>query len=219
MTMTISLPAVITITEEGLRSLRDACRDLDSAPTAGVTEIAEEAPIAPAERYLAVEFPLTWDLVEARDDESWQWPRVPLEKYDPFNVYEGKTSRGSIRLGIGRCRRTRTWGKDRIYLITFHVTAGGNRPLCEFLETDDYETSHELIAIIRGNGRLQRSMYDPGINPPSPYRHLRTEIYRDRINYKGSWDKQAVVAHKDDIQTMLNHSLIQAETRFNLKPS
>jgi hypothetical protein len=174
---------------------------------------------APGERYLDAELPKTWEFVEVRDGESYPWPnKQEPERYETFSVYEGTTSRGSIRLAVGRSRRTQTWGRDRIYLVTFHVTEGGKRPLCEFLETDDYEDTHKLVAVIRGNGVNQRSMYDPGVKPPSPYRHLALVIYSEYIRVKGAWNKWAVIADEDDADTMLNHSLIQAELRFGIRP-
>lgn len=34
-----------------------------------------------------------------------------------------------------------------------------------------------------------------------------------------SWDRQALVIREDDVDTMLNHSLIQADLRFDIRPS
>lgn len=173
---------------------------------------------ATAERYMDVAFPEHWELVATREGESYTWP-AGSDEYIDFNIYEGRTARGAIRLAIGRCDRTEVWGRDRVYLITFHITSGGKRPLCEFLETDDHATSREFIAIIRGNGDSGRGMYGPGVHLPGAYRKLRTEIYSDRIAFKGAWTKQAVVAHEGDIESMLNHSLIQADQRFDIRPS
>jgi len=211
--MPITVPAEVTFSDEILEILRGG----SGAPLAPAVIAAAAPPLAEGERYLDVEFP-DWVLIDERLGETYQWPKVPPEVYDPFTVYEGTTSRGSIRMGIGRCQRTQTWGRDRVYLITFLITKGGKRPLCEFLATDDYATTGETVAIIRGLGR-GRSMYGPSNVLPSPYRHLRIENYRDRIDFSGSWNKQAVVAHEDDAATMLNHSLIQADLRFNIRPS
>lgn len=183
--------------------------------------IAEQAPgvTPPApQRELAVEFPERWNEIEERSGESYRWPQDD-EYYDPFTVYEGRTSRGRIRLAIGWCERTNTWGRDRRYAIVFYISDGGKRPLCEFLASDLVEETGDYVAIIRGAGALQRSMYDPGMVLPGPYRHLRVENYRDHIDYAGSWSKQAVVATEDDIDSMLRHAMIQAELRFNLVPS
>jgi hypothetical protein len=75
-----------------------------------------------------------------------------------------------------------------------------------------------MVAIIRGSDG-GRKMYDPTAAIPRAYNALRVETYRDRIDYPGSWNKQAVVAHENDADTMLAHSLIQAQTRFGIRPS
>lgn len=210
--MPIDIPITITIPDEGVEALRQALlggTDPGSAPS----------PLPVGERYVDVEFPDQWPVVEVREGEAYQWPNVPLEHYDPFTVFEGTTSRGSIRLAIGRCQRARVFGRDRLYLITFHITAGGKRPLCEFVEADDYDSTREFVAIIRGNGTGKRSMYPPASNLPGAYRRLRIETYSDRIEWRGSYRQLAVVAHEDDAEAMLNHTLIQAGFRFAVEPS
>ena len=209
--MPITIPATITISDEDVLALRVALE-------ANIADARQTLP-ALGERDIDVEFPDTWQIVEDRENEAYQWPNVPRERYDPFTVYEGTTSNGSIRLAVGWCRRAPVFGKDRLYLITFHVTAGGKRPLCEFVEADDYESTRELVAIIRGNGAGQRSMYPVGSYLPGAYRNLRTETYSDRITFRGAYKQQAVVAREDDVGSMLNHSLIQADLRFAIKPS
>ena len=206
--MPISLPATITIDDEGIATIR-AALGLDPVRT----------PDDPEDPFgLDVEFPASWRIVEDRPGETYAWPQGE-DVYDPFTVYEGMTSQGSIRLAIGRCKRATVWGKERIYLITFHMRAGGKRPLCEFLETDDYANTGETVAIIRGTGESKRGMYGPNDVLPSAYRKLNSGIYRDYITVERSWDKQAVVAHEDDVDMMLGHSLIQAELRFDIRPS
>lgn len=215
--MSVNIPITITISDEGIEAIV-AALGLADGPARPSMAASDPDP-APGERYLDAELPKSWEFVEARDGESYPWPnKQEPEQYETFSVYEGTTSRGSLRLGIGRCRRTHTWGRDRIYLVTFHVTDGGKRPLCEFLETDDYKDTHELVAAIRGNGVNQRSMYDPGVNPPGAYKDLPRVIYSNYIRAKGAWNKWAVLAHEDDAATMLNHSLIQAELRFGIRP-
>jgi hypothetical protein len=43
---------------------------------------------------------------------------------------------------------------------------------------------------------------------------FRTQIYNERIDYPGAWNKLAVVAREDDDHTMLNHALIQSRRRY-----
>lgn len=210
--MPVSFPATITIDDLGLATLRSAVGGhvpLEISLSGGGAD-AEAPP-------LGVELPPAWRVVDERPGETYTWPQGD-DVYDPFTVYEGTTSAGRIRLAVGRCRRARVWGKNRLYLITFHVTEGGKQPLCEFLETDDYARTGKLIAIIRGTGSTQRGMYDPDTDLPDAYRTLETAIYRDHIRVDRSWDKQAVLAHETDVDTMLAHSLIQADHRFGIRP-
>lgn len=157
-----------------------------------------------------------WDFLLSRDGETYQWPEE-TEHYKAFDVYRGKTDAGTIDFAIGECDRANVWGRDRKYYIVFHVTAGFKRPIAEFLEADDHEENGEFVAIIRGK-EGGRKMYDPTDDLPPEYGALQIVTYRDRIQVSGSWNKLAVVAHEDDTSTMLNHALIQAQSRFGIAP-
>lgn len=166
------------------------------------------------------DLPASWHHVESRTNETYSWPGL-LEEYTTFDVYESRSASGRPmgRWAIGECERTAVWGRDRKYLIVFKLGGGGGskQPICEFLEADDFSTTHELVAIIRGSGgpRGQR-MFDPEAELPPYYAGLRVETYRDRISGTprlGSWNKLAVVAHKDDSTSMLLHAAIQVLLR------
>ena len=43
---------------------------------------------------------------------------------------------------------------------------------------------------------------------------FRTQLYNERINHPGAWNKMVVVAREDDDETMLNHALIQSRRRY-----
>jgi hypothetical protein len=212
--MPVSIPMTITVSDEGITAIIEALGlDAFIPPQAGGDD-------PDGERVLDIEFPDGWTPIESRDDESYRWPNAPEpEAYKQFDVYEGTTTQGTIRIGIGRCRRAHVWGKGRSYLITFHVTPGGGKyPLCEFLETDDYSDTQELTAIIRGNGPTRRAMYDAGVRPPGVYARFNVGIYSKYVRAPKAWNKWAVIAGEDDIDTILGHSLIQANLRFEIKP-
>jgi hypothetical protein len=208
--MPLTIRPTITLSDDDLAAILAAV-----APLRPSSSTAARPPSEPEDD---LRLPAGWSFVERREGERYTWPQGE-EHYDPFEVYEGRTSEGSIRLAVGRCGRTAVWGRDRIYLITFHVTPGGKQPLCEFLETDDYAQTRELVAIIRGTGESKRGMYGPADALPDAYGPLRTVVYRDYIDADRSWAKQAVIAREDDVATMLNHSLIQAALRFGIRPS
>lgn len=166
---------------------------------------------------MPLELPKHWRLVEEREGETYSWPQGP-DEYKTFRVYEGETSTGVVRLAIGTCQRVAARGKDRHYLMTHYLTpAGSKRPIAEFLETDDYDDTGDLIAIIKGKGGGAK-MYDPFDDLPTPYGPFRIETYRDRVDVTGSYEKLGVVAHEDDVDTILGHTLIQSQTRFGLGP-
>lgn len=181
------------------------------------TQANVQTDTTPTERVLDDKFP-SWRKLEERSGVSYRWPKNE-EFYSTFTVYEGSNEHGTIRMAIGWCDRTSTWGHDRPYAITFFVTDGGKRPLCEFLATDQYESTGECVAIIRGAGLRQRSMFGPNDVLPGAYAGLRVENFRDHISFPGAWNKLAVIANKEDIDTMLNHSFVQAQLRFNINPS
>ncbi len=91
--------------------------------------------------------------------------------------------------------------------------AGGKRVVVEFVEADDNKETGDLIAVIKGKNNGGAAMYDPTDDLPEPYSSFRVQTYRDRIDYPRSYEKLAVVAHEDDFETMLNHALIQVQTR------
>jgi hypothetical protein len=199
------LPELISLlSTNGFGAPRVAPASVDNAREEGVMPVATAVELA------------EWEFKLSREGETYQWPEL-VEQYSRFDVYRGANGLGTIDFAIGECGRANVWGRDRKYFIVFHVTAGFKRPISEFLEADDYEETRELIAIIRGKGG-GRKMYDPTDDLPIEYEPFRIETYRDRIDVAGSWNKLAVVAHEDDVATMLNHGLIQAQSRFDIKP-
>lgn len=222
----LRIPMVIEISDEGLASLRAAIIDpnpLPMTPTASPSAADTGSVAAPPgvpSRLTEVEFPYEWRLVEEREGETYTWPEPGgPDEYVTFRVYEGVTSAGKVRAAIGECERVAVRGKDRQYAITFLMTPGGSkRPIAEFLETDDYETTRDRIAIVKGKNGSPK-MYDPTDALPPEYGRFRIETYRNRIDYSGSYTKQAIVARDDDIDAMLGHTLIQAQTRRGLSRS
>jgi hypothetical protein len=212
--------AIFDVVEQRTRQMLNEIEELLAAGTADSGTSAVRRPgssrpgVVGTVRWL-------WSEVEDRYDETWGWPRqgggTNIEVYAPFKVYEGRSEEGRVRLGLGWCERTAVWGRDRRYIIAFHVRNGSKQPLVEFLETDDAATSGEFIAIIRGKGATRKEMYAPGDSLPRGYEHLRLEDYRSRV--EGGWRRLGVVAHEDDTSSMLDHALIQARLRYGVTPT
>jgi hypothetical protein len=154
-----------------------------------------------------------WRLVREREGESYQWPEV-RERYSRYRVFIGTTrAEGAVHIGLGGTIRKNKWGRDRKYVVAFLSSGSPQRPLAEFVATDDYEESRELVAVIRGSDGGRR-MYDAGDALPRVYKErFRTQLYSERVAYPGVWNRVVVVAHEDDDETMLNHALIQGRRR------
>ena len=120
---------------------------------------------------------------------------------------------GAVQIGLGETVRKKKWGRDRKYVVAFLSSGSPQRPLAEFVAADDYEQTRELVAVIRGSDGGRR-MYGLGDTLPAVYvERFRTQLYRERVDYPGVWNKVVVVAREDDHMTMLNHALIQGRRR------
>ena len=156
-----------------------------------------------------------WQFVDHREGQVYRWPRL-LEHYDAYEVYRGETHReGTVFISLGRAVRRGMWGMDRRYVVSFLSQRAPQMPLAEFLATDDYTETGELIAVIRGSDG-GRKMYRPTKDLPPAYEGFRIATYRDRVQIKGSLNKLAVITAETDTDTILNHALIQARRRGNL---
>jgi hypothetical protein len=160
------------------------------------------------------DLPEEWRLVRERDGESYRWPSG-RDRYSPYRVFIGTTrTEGAVQIGLGETIRENKWGRDRKYIIAFLSGGSPQQPLVEFVEADDYDQTHELIAVIRGSDGGRR-MYGAGDVLPTLYtERFRTQTYNDRVVHPGAWNKAAVVAAEDDDQAILNHALIQSRRRL-----
>lgn len=168
---------------------------------------------APARRGPA-DLPADWRLVRERGDASYRWPKR-RDRYVPYRVFVGTTrAEGAVQVGLGETTRKNAWGRDRKYVVAFLSSGPPQDPLVEFVATDDYEQTHELVAVIRGSDGGRR-MYGAGDALPAVYaQRFRTQIYNDRITHPGAWNKVVVVVGEDDHEAMLNHALIQSRRRY-----
>jgi hypothetical protein len=155
-----------------------------------------------------------WRLVRERGGESYQWPEQ-RERYSRYRVFVGTTrAEGAVYIALGETVRKNKWGRDRKYVVAFLSSGSPQQPLAEFVAADDYEETRELVAVIRGSDGGRR-MYGAGDTLPRIYKErFRTQMYSERVVYRGVWNKVVVVAREDDAETMLNHALIQGRRRY-----
>jgi hypothetical protein len=58
-------------------------------------------------------------------------------------------------------------------------------------------------------------MYSAGDPLPEVYRErFRTQMYSERVVYRGVWHKVVAVVREDDDTSMLNHALLQSRRRY-----
>ena len=168
---------------------------------------------APA-RGLRADLAEDWRLVREREGASYQWP-AERERYSRYRVFIGTTrAEGAVHIGLGETVRKKKWGRDRKYVVAFLSSGSPQQPLAEFVAADDYEETRELVAVIRGSDGGRR-MYGAGDALPGVYRErFRTQMYSERVVYRGVWNKVVVVAREDDDTTMPNHALLQSRRRY-----
>ena len=149
-----------------------------------------------------------------REGESYQWPEE-RDHYSRYRVFLGTTrAEGAVHIGLGETIRSNRWGRDRKYVVAFLSSGAPQQPLAEFVAADDYEETRELVAVIRGSDGGRR-MYGVGDTLPGVYTEgFRTQMYSERVVYRGVWHKVVVVAREDDDTTMLNHALLQSRRRY-----
>ena len=165
-------------------------------------------------RRRTADLPDDWRVVREREGESYRWPNGH-DHYSRYRVFMGTTrAEGAVQVGLGETIRAKRWGRDRKYVVAFLSGGAPQQPLVEFAAADDYEETRELVAVIRGSDGARR-MYGAGDALPAIYtERFRTQIYNERIEYPGAWNKLVVVAREDDDQAMLNHALIQSRRRY-----
>jgi hypothetical protein len=176
-------------------------------------DAASDQPAAPTRRG-SLDLPEDWRLVQGREGESYRWPSG-RDRYKPYRVFIGTTrGEGAVQIGLGETIRKNKWGRDRKYIVAFLSAGSPQQPLVEFVATDDYEQTRELVAVIRGSDGARR-MYGVGDALPAVYsERFRTQIYNERVVHPGAWNKIVVVACEDDDEAILNHALIQSRRRY-----
>jgi hypothetical protein len=195
-----------------LSELSRAGFDRPTIKYVGADEGLQE-PGGPA-REESADLPQDWRVVRERKGESYRWPQG-RDRYSPYRVFIGTTrAEGAVQVALGETIRKNRWGRDRKYVVAFLSSGAPQQPLVEFLAADDYDKTHELVAVIRGSDGGRR-MYGAGDPLPAVYSGgFRTQLYNERVMFPGVWNKLVVVAREDDYEAILNHALIQSRRRY-----
>jgi hypothetical protein len=160
----------------------------------------------------------TWNQVGVIEGFEHVWPEVH-EHYGPMTVWEGRDEQGPVRLAIGRpAERLHLYGRERGWVSVWEVVNGQPREQrANFIDTDDFETTGERIAVISGRDGGKKAMFAPGDEHllPPVYRDMRIEVQRDRCNGPYAKNRLGVVATDGDgdLDVMLNHALAHLRLR------
>jgi hypothetical protein len=154
--------------------------------------------------------PVLWAKVGELPNQAYRWPRR-TEHYNPFEVWQADR-----QIGLGKADNSgHYYGKEhRGYWLAFEMVNGQKRrPIVVFNEADDYESSGDLVAIIKGKGDGGRSMFKPGDDLPPGYENFEIDVFRNRITGPQAFNRLAVVARGGDRQAMCTHALLQLALR------
>lgn len=197
-----------------LTQLSEAGFDHPVIKAVGANGATPRAP-GPA-HHSASDLPEAWQMVSERKGQSYRWPKG-RDHYEPYRVFTGTTrAQGAVQIALGETIRHNTWGRERKYIVAFLTSGSPQEPLVDFVATDDYEETRDLVAVIRGSDGGRR-MYGTADALPTVYsERFRTQLYNERIVYPGVWNKIVVVAREDDDEAILNHALIQSRRRYRM---
>lgn len=146
-----------------------------------------------------------WDIVDI-GPLDFAWPKKGGgghlqhydKAYDATKVVDGRHC--AFRLGFGeREAAGRMRRRVTIWL--------GNRAVVEFAGSNDYENDGLLAGVIRLRNGTQLSPYQ---KIPEEYKGFRVERYNLTVQGPRASTNMAVVVHKDDLKSMLEHALIRA---------
>jgi len=145
-----------------------------------------------------------WNIVEVAPFD-FNWPKKGggsnTEHYD--KTYEATFTTNNqeytFRVGFGS-RESSGQVRRRITIWL------GNRAVVEFAGSNDYERDGLLAGIIRlKNGKQLATQ-----RIPDEYREFRLAKYNTIVKGPRASTGMAVIAHKDDLKSMLEHALIRA---------
>lgn len=149
------------------------------------------------------EYSSTWDMSEI-GPFVFDWPKkgggVKPERYEGgYEVTADVNSKEyTFKIGFGNRKSAgRVRPRFTIWL--------GNRAIVEFAGGNNYESDGLLAGIIRlKNGKQLTSQ-----RIPDEYRNFRIERYNSVVRGPRASTGMAVIVHKDDIKSMLEHAMIR----------
>ena len=151
------------------------------------------------------EHDVDWEIAETKPFD-FGWPKkgggAYIEHYDK-NYDATRTISGrycTFRVGFGN--------RQAAGLMRRRVTIWlGSRAVVEFAGSNDHAKDGLLAGIIRLRDGRQLSPYQ---RVPDEYKGFRVERYNSIVEGPRASTNMAVVVHKDDLKSMLEHAVIRA---------
>jgi excisionase family DNA binding protein len=151
------------------------------------------------------EHDVNWEIAEIKPFD-FHWPKKGggsyVEHYDKgfdaTRMIDGRHC--TLRVGFGN--------REAAGLMRRRVTIWlGNRAVVEFAGSNNHDKDGLLAGIIRLPGGRQLSPYQ---KVPDEYKGFRVERYNSIVEGPRASTNMAVVVHKDDIKSMLEHAVLRA---------
>jgi len=145
-----------------------------------------------------------WNIVEIEPFE-FKWPKIggggQPEKYD--KAFEATTITGGQEYTF----KVAFTNRKSAGLLRRRVTIWlGSRAIVEFAGSNNYENDGLLAGIIRLKNNKQLTSQ----KIPEEYKAFRVEKYNSIVQGPRASTAMAVIAHKDDLESMLEHAVIRA---------
>lgn len=145
-----------------------------------------------------------WNIVET-EPFDFSWPKTGgggyPEHYDTTFEATATVNDHEYTFKIGFGNRESAGQERRRVTIWL-----GNRAVVEFAGSNDYQNDGLLAGIIRlKNGKQLTTQ-----RIPDEYRGFRVEKYNSAVKGPRASTGMAVIVHKDDLKSMLNHAVIRA---------
>ncbi len=155
-----------------------------------------------------------WMQTGEPEGETYRWPDGNVDEYVRFMTFEGGpplkegVHSREMNLGIGFLENGEVVG------FVMSNDGSSKRGIAYFQRTDTFETSGELISMIRGGGERGRSGFPPDGPPPAAYKKFDLESLRERK--EGKWNVLGITANPNDadgLAAVLDHTALQARLR------
>lgn len=147
----------------------------------------------------------SWQEIETLEGQTYGWPDGNIDEYTRLVRFAGRGDYEGMELGIGFKENG-----ERIGFV-FSNGSKSKRGLTYFQVTDDFAKSGELISMIRGGGSTGHAGFSPADEVPAAYAGFKVDSLKNRK--EGKWNVLGVVAGTDDLDSMLNHTALQARLR------